>query len=122
MNSQLFAILIAAAIFLLVLNLIRRQKMTFKYSMAWLSACSIVLVFSIKPDWLFSLSKLAGFQLPSNFVFFCLLVFFVCLTLLLTVYINEQNNRGESLAQSVSLLEYRIRKMEEEKKEKDRNQ
>ncbi len=108
MGVKTFAIVIALTIFILVLELIRRQKMTFKYSLAWLSVSLTVVFFAFNENVLFGLAKRVGFQLPSNFIFFSLLVFFVFLTLLLTLYINEQNTKTEKLAQSLGILEYKL--------------
>jgi len=45
------------------------------------------------------------------FVFFLLLMFFICLSLLLTLYVNEQNSRTETLAQQVAILDHHVRKL-----------
>lgn len=112
MDARLFAMMISIMLFVFVLDLIRRQKMTFKYSLGWLSACGLMVLFTINHKLLFKISALAGFKLPSNFIFFLLLVFSVFFSLLLTLYINEQNNRAERLAQSVGILESKIRELE----------
>ena len=109
MQARTFAILIAVAIMISVIELIR-QKMTFKYSCLWLVASAVVLFFAFSPHVLRQVSEVAVFVLPSNFVFFLLLTFFVFLSLFLTIYINEQNNRTDSLAQSIAMLEYKIHK------------
>ncbi len=84
--------------------------MTFKYSLAWLSVSLAVVFFAFNENVLFGLAKWVGFQLPSNFIFFSLLVFFVFLTLLLTLYINEQNTKTEKLAQALGILEYKLQR------------
>lgn len=108
MNARLFAILAAIAIFFTVLSLIRQKRMSFKYSVSWLSASLTAIILSLYPPFLKNLSEWAGFALPSNFIFFMLLVFSVVLSLLLTIYINEQNNRTETLAQKVGILEHEL--------------
>jgi len=115
MEAKTFAIFIAGIIFLVVIELVRRQKMTFKYSLSWLSACLLVLFFAINDGLLDKLSTLSGFQLPSNFIFFLLLTFFVFLSLLLTIYVNEQNNRCETLAQAVGILEHKVNQIMKDK-------
>lgn len=112
MNARLFAIIAALIIFISVINLIRKQKMTFKYSVLWLSICLAVLFFAVYEQALFTLSKWAGFELPSNFVFFFLLIFFSLSSLFLTIYINEQNTRSERLAQTTALLERKLADMD----------
>ncbi len=108
MHPKIFAILVSSIIFLIVVDSIRRQKMTFKYSIFWLGTCLLALVLGINDRILVRLSELAGFSLPSNFIFFLLLAFFIVLSFLLTIYVNEQNTRTETLAQAVALLEHKL--------------
>jgi hypothetical protein len=104
----------AFLILVLVIDRIRRQKMTFKYALAWLVTSSLVLFFTIQDGWLKGLAHWAGFALPSNFIFFLLLVFVIFFSLLLTIHINEQNSRTEALAQAIAKLDYRLKKFEKD--------
>ena len=111
MHAKTVAIFVSLTILCFVIELIRRQKMTFKYSMFWLIICGAVGFFSINDRLLKKISTFFGFELLSNFVFFLLLVFFIFVCLLLTIYANEQSNRSDSLAQSVGILEYKINEL-----------
>jgi hypothetical protein len=115
MHPKIFALIMTSLVLVLVIDRIRRQKMTFKYALAWLASSALVFFFTIKDNWLNSLSQWAGFALPSNFIFFLLLIFVIFFSLLLTIHINEQNSRTESLAQAVAKLDYRLKKLEKEK-------
>ncbi len=115
MHVKWFALASSLAILLFVVELIRKQKMTFKYSMVWLAISAVVFLSALYPDYLFRLSEWVGFSLPSNFIFFLLVLFVVFLSLLLTIYANDQNSRSELLAQSIAKLEYRIQQIEKKK-------
>lgn len=112
MRAQLFAVIVSFLILGFVVDSIRRQKMTFKYSAFWLASSVGVILVALNQGFLEKVSKMAGFQLPSNFIFFLLLSFFVFLSLLLTIYVNEQNSRTETLSQAVGALEYKLKKLE----------
>ena len=112
MHSKTFAVLFAVSVLILVVDLIRRQRMTFKYSVSWLGTCFVVLFFAMNDHLLAKISSRVGFTLPSNFVFFLLLIYVIVLSLLITIQLNEQNGRAESLAQATARLEYRIQKLE----------
>lgn len=114
MHPKIFALIMISLILVLVVDRIRCQKMTFKYALAWLALSALAFLFTIQGSWLDSLARWAGFALPSNFIFFLLLVFVILLSLLLTIYINEQNSRAESLAQAIARLDYRLKKLEKE--------
>lgn len=111
MEARTLALIINALTLLGILELIRRQKMTFKYAVSWLAASIFAIVLSIKTDWLYAIAAWAGFALPSNFIFFLLLVFAIGLGILLTLYINEQNSRTEALAQAIAKLDYRLEQL-----------
>lgn len=115
MQVKFFSIVMTFIIMGFVFDLIRRQKMTFKYAVTWLGGCAVVLFFAVNDGLLLKISRMAGFTLPSNFVFFMLLVFVMYLSLLLTIYMNEQNSRAEALAQSIAALEHRLEKTEKKK-------
>jgi len=116
MNVKYFAIACSLAVAIFVIELIRREKMTFKYALTWLATSFVVVSFAVFDGALHRVSQLAGFALPSNFIFFLLLLFTIFFSLLLTIYINEQNKRSEILAQSLAILEYRLNHEGEEKK------
>jgi hypothetical protein len=112
-NAKTFAIIVAFLIVGFIVDLIRRQKMTFKYSLFWLSASGLTLFFAFYDSALDRLASMAGFQLTSNFIFFLYLAFVSALCLFLTVYINEQNSRTETLAQHVGILQLKIKELEQ---------
>ncbi|OGW79476.1 MAG: hypothetical protein A2Z83_02810 [Omnitrophica bacterium GWA2_52_8] len=117
MHAKYFALTVSIGIFCLVLELIRRQKMTFRYSLFWLSVSFLGLVFGIFDHWISDLAHLFGFKLTSNFIFFLVMTFFTGLSLLLTLYINEQNDRTQLLAQAVGTLEFELQRLETKIKE-----
>jgi hypothetical protein len=115
MQVKVFAILSSIAIFIFVIELIREQKMTFKYSLTWLAVSALVLFFAVFDGLLNQLASWVGFALPSNFIFFLLFVFVILFSLLLTLHINEQNTRNETLAQSLAILEYKMKELRNKK-------
>lgn len=113
MPIKIFVVLITCVILAAVIDFIRREKMTFKYSVNWFFGCAVVLFFACNDQLLLKVSQWAGFSLPSNFIFFMLMIFVMFLSLLLTLYINEQNSRTEALAQAVANLENQIKKLQQ---------
>lgn len=115
MSAKFFAILVALSIFLFIVDLIRRQRMTFNFSILWLVASAVVLFFAFNDRFLARISRMAGFELTSNFVFFLFIAFTVLISLFLTLYMNVQNNKSEQLAQTVGILENKIRLLEKQR-------
>ena len=110
-QTQVVSLVVSLVIFCFVIELIRREKLTFKYAVGWLCASGAAVVFSIFEEGLFKISEWMGFELPSNFIFFTLLCFFVLLSLLLTIFLSQQNNRNDAMARKLGLLEYEIDKI-----------
>ncbi len=105
MNIQILAVGVSLLMFLFVVELVRRHKLTFKYALAWLLISAAGIFFAVFKQWLFQCAAFLGFELPSNFIFFALLCSFVFLSLLLTVFLCQQNSRNDAMAQKIALLE-----------------
>jgi hypothetical protein len=113
MNIHGLAILLSFLMFLFVIDLVRRHKLTFKYALAWLVVALIGVFFSIFHKLLFRIADFLGFELPSNFIFFTLFCVFVFLSLVLTVFLCQQNNRNDTMAQKIALLEFEIKQLKQ---------
>ena len=111
MMIHLLAIGISLTIFLFVIDLVRRHKLTFKYALAWLFVSGAAVFFAVFYRTLFAIASFIGFELPSNFIFFALMCAFVFLSLLLTVFLCEQNERNDTMAQRIALLEFEINEL-----------
>jgi hypothetical protein len=113
MNIQLLAVTISLLMFCFVLELVRRHKLTFKYAMGWLAVSAAAVFFAVFKQVLFATAAWLGFELPSNFIFFALLCGFVFLSLLLTVFLCQQNERNDTMAQKIAILESEINKLKD---------
>ena len=105
------AIGISLTIFFFVIDLVRRHKLTFKYALAWLFVSALALFFSVFSNALFAIATFLGFELPSNFIFFALMCAFVFLSLLLTVFLCQQNDRNDAMAQKIAILELELNEL-----------
>ena len=108
MNLKILAISISVLIFLFVIELVRRDKLTFKYAVIWLLVAVGAVFFTVFHTFLFQCASFLGFELPSNFIFFTLFCVFIFLTLFLTVFLCQQNSRNDDMAQKIAVLEAQI--------------
>ncbi len=115
---KLLAIVVTGSILLMVIELIRQEKLTFKYAFGWMLVSSLGIFFVIFDQVLFALAYWVGFELPSNFIFFVLIVSLIALSLLMTIFLCQQNSRNDIMAQKIGMLELEIDKL----KKKDRLQ
>jgi hypothetical protein len=113
---KVIAVFLSLFIFFLVIELIRRERLTFKYAAGWLGITSLGVLLAIFDKIVFKIAQLLGFELTSNFIFFALLSIFVFLSLLMTVFLCQQNNRNDVMAQKIGILEHEIENLKKEKK------
>jgi hypothetical protein len=115
MTTKVLAIVLSLIIFFFVIELIRREKLTFKYAFGWLIVSVLGVFSSIFDKLLFKIAHLLGFELPSNFIFFTLLSVFIFLSLLLTIFLCQEHKRNITIAQKLSLLEFEINELKKKK-------
>ncbi len=113
MNIHLLAIILSLLMFFLVVDLVRRHKLTFKYALAWLAVAGLGVFFAVFYKFLFKIASILGFELPSNFIFFTLFCVFVFLSLVMTVFLCQQNSRNDTMAQKIALLEFEIKQLKQ---------
>jgi hypothetical protein len=113
MSIHILAISLSLVIFFFVVDLVRRQKLTFKYALAWLFVSGAGVFFAVFHKFLFWIAALLGFELPSNFIFFTLFCVFVFLSLVITVFLCQQNSRNDIMAQKIALLEFEIKQLKQ---------
>jgi hypothetical protein len=119
MDVKYVSIGISLLILLFVIELIRREKLTFQYALSWLVASTLALGLSIFDRLLFGISDFFGFALPSNFIFFILLAAFVFISLLMTLFLCQQSRRNETIAQKIAVLEFQLQQLQKKDNDKD---
>lgn len=112
MSSKYVAVFVLLCIFALIIDLIRREKLTFKYAFGWMAAVIVGLVIALASHFFEYIALLLGFELLSNFIFFCCVGVAVILGLLLTVLLCQQSQRNECMAKKIAWLEYELKNKE----------
>ena len=108
MNVRLLSILLAGVFFLIVIDLVRREKLTFKYAAGWLGVTIFGILLAVFDKFLSGFAAKLGFQLTSNFIFFIVSCGLIFLSLVLTIFLCQQNSRNDRMAQKIGLLENEI--------------
>ena len=102
--TKLIAVVFSLSLLIVVIDLVRREKLTFKYAFAWMFVCVLAVVGAVFDRSVRAVAHAFGFELPSNFIFFTLLSVFVLLALLMTIFLCQQNNRNDAVAQQLAML------------------
>jgi hypothetical protein len=110
-KAQILALIGTLAIFVLILELVRRRRLVERYALLWMSAAIALLVLAIWTDGLEVISDLMGVSEPANAIF--ILAFGVAFLLLLnfSVATSRLSEETKILAQETARLEQELREV-----------
>lgn len=90
--------------FVIILGLIRKNKLPIKYSLVWILAIFIIFLIAVIPISLELFANAFGFLTISNLVIGILLTILLTITLVLTMIISRLKKQITLLIQEVSIL------------------
>ncbi len=110
-KAQIIAVVVTLAIFLLILDLVRRRRLAERYALLWMLAAAALLVLSIWTNGLEVIADAMGIQQPANAIF--ILAFGVIFVLLLhfSVATTRLAEETKILAQESARLEHDLREV-----------
>jgi hypothetical protein len=107
-RAQVIAVIATLAIFLFVLELVRRRRLVERYALLWMTAAFALLVLAIWTDGLDVIKDMMGIEEPANAIF--ILAFGVAFLLLLnfSVVTSRLGEQNKILAQETAGLDQRL--------------
>ena len=110
MSTSLVAasIMFSLFIILFILVLLRRQKITIKYSLIWLLLFIILFIATLVPNFLVWITHTLGFATASNMVFSLIIGVLIVITIALTVIVSTQDRKIRLLIQEISMLKNKV--------------
>ncbi len=110
---QVFSIIGALILFVVVIDFIRRGLLKEKYSVLWLAAGVVVIVLSIKRGLLDYIAGLIGVAYPPTLLFLVAFLFVLLILLHFSVVISIFHEKNKVLSQEIVLLKETIREIAE---------
>ena len=111
---QIVMLLAVAVYFILLYLLLKKRSLHLKYTLLWIFSGVLMLALAVFPRLLDWFAALIGIYEPTNalfsLIFFCVIIILMSLTAI----VSKQNERTKRLAQTIALLEKRVRELEEE--------
>ena len=104
---QLFMILGAVVLLLIIFAFLKRGLMSVKYSLLWLAAAFPYVVYVLR--------DLLDIEMPVNLVFLLMFCFVLVVLLSLSIAISQLADKCKRLTQANAMLEKRVRDLEEKK-------
>lgn len=115
LRTQLSIGAIGLSLLLLVLELIRREKLREQYSLLWLFTALAMLVFSLWPGLVYSIAKITGLYYLTALLVVSF-IFLVMILLQFSTIISSLADRNKELAQHLAILKWRIQNLEAKEK------
>jgi hypothetical protein len=113
---QVGAVIVSGALLLLVIDLVRRRKLTEEYSFIWILCAVALLVLSLWRDILHVTARWLGVYYPPAVLLLVLIFFVFVASLYFSVVISGQRRQIERLVEEVALLDQRLREAEGDRK------
>lgn len=112
-----FTIIVGAvALFVIVLDLVRRRKLEEQHSLLWLAAAAGLIVLSLTREMWEQLVLNIGIAYPPTALFVALFVAMIMILLHFSTVISRLSRQNRKAAQQIGLLENRLRELEERQK------
>ena len=108
---QVISILVSAALLLLVLELVRRRKLTEEHSFVWIIGSIALLGLSIRRDILDVMARTLGVHYPPAVLILVLGFLVFVVSLCFSVVLSQQRKLIERLVEDLALLEADLREL-----------
>ena len=106
---QFVAIVVSSGLLLVVLEMVRRRKLSERYALLWLGSALVLLVLSAWADLLNEVSELVGVATPVNALFAIAFGFVLLLLLHFSVTVSRLSEENKLLAQEAARLDQELR-------------
>jgi hypothetical protein len=106
---QILAIAVSSALLLVVLELVRRRRLTEEYSFIWIACALALFGLSIWRDVLHAIARWLGVFYPPAVLLLVLIVFVFVGLLYFSVMMSRQREQIERLIEDAAILEARLR-------------
>lgn len=113
-EQQLIGIAFSLVLLVITLQLVRKHRLREEYSLVWLAASFAIFIFAVFSPLLAALARAFAVTYAPTLILVLGVLFCVVLLLSQSVTISAQANRIRDLAQTVGILEWRLRRLEQQ--------
>ncbi|MDO5749639.1 MAG: DUF2304 domain-containing protein [Rothia sp. (in: high G+C Gram-positive bacteria)] len=112
MSSNVFFLILALCISVLVIAQVRTRKMHEKYAFLWLSVSAVIIVLGAFPNILNGITTAVGIATPVNLLFLLSIMLLIGVCLHLTLELTSLSEKNRVLAEEVAIIKARLRQGE----------
>lgn len=110
--TYIFGIAAAVLTLVVIIELLRRRRLRERHAIWWLVGGILALIIGVFPDLLTQVSTWLGVGVPANLVFFVSIAILVLASIQHSSELTRLENKTRTLAESVALLEARLRELD----------
>ena len=111
-HLQLYMFIGAVLLLLLIFILLKRGKMSVKYSLLWLALAVFLVIAAAFPYVVFVLRDILDIEMPVNLIFLLMFCFVLVVLMSLSIAITQLAEKCKRLTQANAILEKRVRDLE----------
>ncbi|MDP2728662.1 MAG: DUF2304 domain-containing protein [Dehalococcoidia bacterium] len=108
LRQQVFALIVGLGLMGLIVDLVRRRKISEEYSWLWLATGAVIFILAIWNDLLAWITNALGIVSPPSTVFFFGVIFLVLVNLHLCLRLSTLTNQIKNLAQMLALMDAQL--------------
>ena len=104
LQQQIFALIVSALVFVIVIDMVRKRRLREEYSVLWLLTSVLMFVLIFRYEWLVSLTDLIGAGLPTTTLFLSSIIFLMLLSVQFCIKISQLTEQVKILSQENALM------------------
>ena len=108
--------------FVIILHYLKNKMLELKYTLIWLAAGIVMGIMIFFPELLVAFVRILGIESNMNGLYILCFGFIIMIMMTLTSIVSRQNMKIKILIQENSMLEKRIRELEQSQQEKTENE
>ena len=108
--------------FVIILHYLKNKMLELKYTLIWLAAGIVMGIMIFFPELLVAFVRILGIEINMNGLYILFFGFTIMIMMTLTSIVSRQNMKIKILIQENSMLEKRIRELEQSQQEKTENE
>lgn len=111
-NIYWLSIIFSIAFLVLIIELVRKNKLSEKYSLLWILFGATILILSISPVFIEEISVMLDIKYAPSVLFVFGLLFLIVYTLWITIAYTKQSKRIIRLAQEIAIIKDTLEKID----------
>ena len=108
LQQQIFALIVSALVFVVVIDMVRKRRLREEYSVLWLLTSVLMFVLVFRYEWLVALTDFIGAGLPTTTLFLFSIIFLMLLSVQFCIKISQLTDQVKNLSQENALMKREI--------------